>query len=118
MTNLRIRQVQRDRVTILALEGTLLGGQEGEELRNLVYEAVQQERNRVVLDLGGVTWMNSSGLGLLVAALSTLRASGGEMVLARVPDRVLRTLQITRLESVFRMVPGVDEGVAELAEGV
>jgi|YelNatPaOPRAMG01_1025707.scaffolds.fasta_scaffold00047_46 anti-sigma B factor antagonist len=113
-----IEQSQQEDVLILRIQGTLLGGPEGEEFRRVLYEAVRRERNRIVLDLSGVHWMNSSGLGMLVAGLSTIRASGGEMVLANVPDRVLRPLQLTRLEGVFKILPSVEEAIAELrAEG-
>lgn len=104
----------RGEITVIHLSGMLLGGSEGQVFRDAIYQAIQEERNRVVVDLSQIRWMNSSGLGMLVAGLSTLRASGGEMVLARVPDTVLRSLRLTRLESVFAIYDSVEEAVSQL----
>ena len=63
----------------------------------------------VVADLSGVQWMNSSGLGMLMAGMTTLRSSGGDLRLANVSDRVRRPIEVTKLDSVLKIFDSVDE---------
>lgn len=62
----------------------------------------------LVVDLDGVTFVDSSGLGVLVGALKHVRQAGGDLHLARVPRRVWKLLGITDLVSVFSFVDPVD----------
>ena len=55
--------------------------------------------------------MNSSGLGMLIAALSSVRNGGGDLRLARVGERVHALLVITKLAAVFKQFPTLDEAV-------
>jgi len=110
-----IEQKQRGNVLIIELEGELMGGPEADEFRSLVDETIKNEKNRVVVDMGKVNWMNSSGLGMLMSALTSLRSSGGDLKLANMSDRVRRPIQITRLDSVFDDYDTVDEAVITFA---
>ncbi len=103
----------RGAVTVLAPRGNVLGGPDGTDLHEYLQ---QQEREggtrRVVVDLTNVQLMNSSGLGMLVSALTTLRNVGGDLRLAQVSERIQSLFVITRLASVFKSYPTVDEAVA------
>ena len=85
-------------VKIIQMVGEILGGSEAEEFRSLLYEAIEKEEVNIVVDLSKATWMNSSGLGMLVSGLSTIRSSGGDLRLSGMSHRVRRPLEITRLE--------------------
>jgi anti-sigma B factor antagonist len=61
--------------------------------------------------------MNSSGLGMLMAAMTTLRSSGGDLRLAGVSDRVRRPIEVTKLDGVIKIFPSVDEAVVSFDEG-
>ena len=63
--------------------------------------------------MADVKWMNSSGLGSLMAGLTTLRGSGGDLKLAHVPDRVRRPIEITKLDQVIKIYEGVTKNEAE-----
>ncbi|MBC8183939.1 STAS domain-containing protein [candidate division KSB1 bacterium] len=100
-----------DNVLIVELNGDIMGGAESGDFRNIIYDAIENDTVNIVIDLANVNWMNSSGLGLLISGLTTIRSSGGDMRLANVSDRVRRTLEITKLESVFSSFESIDEAV-------
>lgn len=68
--------------------------------------------NRVVVDLAGVTFIDSTGIGVLMSAVKRARAFGGDVRLAGVKPFVTKVLEITGLHRVFRGYPTVDEATA------
>ncbi len=99
-------------VAIFELRGKLMGGPESSEFHEALKNNVSGGNKKVILDLGGVEWMNSSGLGLLISALTTMRNAGGEMKLARVTDKIESLLVITKLNSVFETYSSVEDAIA------
>lgn len=98
-------------VLIIEIQGEIMGGADSEEFRKIVYSAIEREQVFIVADLKGATWMNSSGLGMLISGLTTLRSSGGDLRLANLSEKVRRPLEITKLESVFLTYNSVEEAV-------
>jgi anti-sigma B factor antagonist len=98
-------------VLVLELEGEIMGGPETQKLRNVVDDAIKKENINVVVDMSKVKWMNSSGLGLLISALTSLRSSGGDLKLACLTERLKRPIQVTKLDSVFEDFETVQEAV-------
>lgn len=78
-------------------------------LRERIHELTEQGTDRIVLDLGGLSFMDSTGLGVLVAGLKRLKSRGGELVLAQMQDPVKKVLQVTGLDKVFDIRPSVGE---------
>jgi anti-sigma B factor antagonist len=99
----------REGILVVTLEGDAMGGPDGSALLDRLHILRQEGRRDVVADLGGLNSMNSSGLGMLIAALSSVRNGGGDLRLARVGDRVRQLLHITKLAGVFRQFPTVEE---------
>ncbi len=99
-------------VALVALSGDAMGGPDGAALHDRLHALRAAGTRNVVLDLGGVGAMNSSGLGMLIAALTTVRNAGGDLRLARVGGRVESLLVVTRLAAVFTGFPSVEEAVA------
>jgi len=98
-------------VMVLKPEGKIMGGPEATELRNQLYELIGQNRKRVVVDLFNVEWMNSTGLGILISGLTSLRNNRGELKLAGVNEKVANLFVITKLNSVFDSYGSVSEAV-------
>ena len=103
-------------VLIIEMNGDIMGGAEASEFRNIIYEAIEHDCINLVIDLTNVNWMNSSGLGLLISGLSTIRGSGGDLRLANISDRVRRTLEITKLEPVFSSFATVEKAINSFEE--
>ena len=88
-------------VTVIELNGNVMGGPDATELNEELHKLVESGKNRVVVDLGDVKFMNSSGLGMLIRALSTMRNAGGDMKLARASEKIESLLIVTKLITVF-----------------
>ena len=102
-------------VQVIKLIGELMAGHDSEKLRNVIDESISAENVNVVVDMKEVNWMNSSGLGMLISALTSLRSSGGDMRLANMSDRIRRPMQITKLDKVFQDFDSVEEAVKSYA---
>jgi anti-sigma B factor antagonist len=76
-------------------------------LKSLVEENVAAGRDRVVIDLTEVVFIDSSGLGALIAGLKATRQAGGDLRIAHVPEQVMTVLRLTNLDRVLRGHPTV-----------
>jgi anti-sigma B factor antagonist len=72
-------------------------------LKNLVEETVASGQTRIVVDLGEVTFIDSSGLGVLISGLKATRQAGGDLRIAEVPEQVMTVLRLTNLDRVLRV---------------
>jgi len=99
-------------VTIIELDGNVMGGPDATELNDYLHKLITEDKIRVVVDLKDVNFINSSGLGMLIGGLTTLRHSGGEMKLARASKKVENLLEMTKLQKVFDLHKNVNEAVA------
>ena len=88
-------------VTIVDVTGKLTQGDAGDTLRDKVGSLMQQGRKDVVVNLGDVPYMDSAGLGTLVAAFTTVSRQGGAMKLLNLTKRLHDLLVITKLSNVF-----------------
>jgi anti-sigma B factor antagonist len=100
---MKINEEKKGKVLILKLDGELMGGDDSKPFQERIYKSIREGVTHVVVDMARVQWMNSSGLGVLMAALTTLRSSEGDLKLSNVPDRVKRPIQITKLDQVLQM---------------
>jgi len=114
---IEIKKQRQGEVLVLALEGELMGGDEAKDFQDLIFKLIQEGEVNVVVNMEGVKWMNSSGLGMLMAAMTTLRSSGGDLRLAHVSDRVRRPIEVTKLDRVLRILGSTDEAVQSYASG-
>jgi anti-sigma B factor antagonist len=104
--------VIRGEVTVVALTGNLMGGPDASALNTTLHELVNAGTKYVVLDLGGVQFMNSSGLGLLIGGASLLKTAGGALKIAGASEKILALIRITKLGAIFETYPGVADAVA------
>jgi anti-sigma B factor antagonist len=82
------------------------------QLRERLIAMVEDGDRRVIVDLGRVEFLDSTGLGVLVGALKRLRGVGGELRLVCGQERLLKIFRITGLDGVFTLYPSVDAAVA------
>ena len=101
---------QIDGVTIVDLSGRITLGEGSTMLRDIVRDLITKGNKRILLNLGDVTYIDSSGIGELVSAFTTVRNGGGELKLLNLTKKVHDLLQITKLYTVFDIKD--DEAVA------
>jgi anti-sigma B factor antagonist len=99
-------------VVVVKAKGKLMGGKETEECHVKVKELIAQDYKKVVIDLSKVKWVNSRGLGMLIACFTSLRNVGGDLKIAGATEKTNSLLMITKLITVFENFETIDEAVA------
>jgi anti-sigma B factor antagonist len=98
-------------VIILEPKGKIMGGPDATMLHDMLHDFIDQNKKKVVIDLSKVEWMNSTGLGILISGLTTLRNNGGELKLACVTEKIESLLTITKLITVFENYDTIEDAV-------
>jgi anti-sigma B factor antagonist len=88
-------------IAVLEPRGSLIGGEETDELKAKAKDLIEQGNKKVVLDLGGISYINSSGIGALVGIHSMYQKVSGQIKLCNVAKGVQNVFVITKLTSVF-----------------
>jgi anti-sigma B factor antagonist len=109
---LAISESEADSIIVVALKGTLVAGSDIGLLNSKVQELLERGVTRIVLDLGEVNYIDSSGIGALIRAYSTAVQKNAAVKLFRLTRRVYDVLQITRLSSVFEIFNDWQKAVA------
>lgn len=103
-------------VAVVDCDGRLVFGEESASLRDAVRSLLLMNKN-IVLNLGGVSYIDSGGLGTLVSLYTTARNSGGAIRLACLTQRVGDLLQVTKLVTVFEVHDTVEQAVNSFDQG-
>lgn len=99
--NLRISTRQVDGVSIVDASGRITLGEGSVVLRDTVKDLLAKGQKKILLNLGDVNYIDSSGIGELVSAFTTAKNQGGELKLLNLTKKVHDLLQITKLYTVF-----------------
>ena len=102
-------------VVVLTVSGKLMGGPDAGILNNKLHELVEEKNTKVVANIAELNWMNSSGLGILIGGLNTMRNNEGDLKLAVVPPRIQSLLTITKLHTIIETFKSVEDAVASYA---
>ncbi len=96
--------------TVVDLSGRITLGEGSTTLRQMIRDLLQKGDNKIVLNLGDVNYIDSSGIGELVSGFTAVKNQGGELKLLNLTKKVHDLLQITKLFTVFDVYS--DEGTA------
>jgi anti-sigma B factor antagonist len=99
--SVKISTRQVDGVTVLDTSGRITLGEGSVQLRDAVRDLLSKGQKHILLNLGDVTYIDSSGIGELVSAFTTAKNQGGELKLLNLTRKVHDLLQITKLYTVF-----------------
>ncbi len=108
--NLKMSTRLVDGVMIVDCNGRVVFGEEAASLRELV-KGLLSDYKQIVLNLGGVNYIDSGGLGTLVSLYTSARNAGGNIKLANLTQRVGDLLQVTKLLTVFDVYDGEEKAV-------
>jgi anti-sigma B factor antagonist len=97
--NIQVRNVRS--VTVLDVQGDIVGGPECENMRTVVRDLLDQGKRDILLNLRGVRLINSCGIGIIIGALVTLRKSDGRLKIAGFNERIRGTFDIIRLPLII-----------------
>ena len=107
---------ERYNCMVFEFSGNLMGGPDATEFNDKLHELIDKGRKEIVADLSSVKFMNSSGLGILIGGLTTMRNAGGDLRIAGANKRIESLLMITTLITVFDNYDTVEEAVKSFDE--
>ena len=107
---LQVREVND--ITVITPSGSLVLGPSGDAMDEKLTQLIGEGRTRLIIDLGGLKRIDSSGIECLLTASQRARDHGGDARLARVPKRFQTLLDIANLSSVLRIYPEVADAVS------
>jgi anti-sigma B factor antagonist len=102
-------------VRIIQLSGKVTIGTGDVKIRELIDAALDAGKSRIVLDLGGVTAIDSSGIGEMVASYTTVTKRGGSLKLLRLSPKINDILHVTQLITVFDVFDTEDEALSSFS---
>ncbi|MBD3235222.1 MAG: anti-sigma factor antagonist [Candidatus Eisenbacteria bacterium] len=102
-------------VAVVSLSGKLMGGPDADALRDIIKETLEKGTDKILMDIGGVSWVNSTGLGILIASHVTVTNAGGQLKLCRVNNRITQLFMVTQLQSVFETFDSEEEALKSFA---
>jgi anti-sigma B factor antagonist len=101
MAELEVNQRQAGDVTILDMNGAVRMGEGSITLRDAIRGLADEGKKKIILNLAGVNYVDSSGIGELIANYTTVSRQGGQLKLLNLTDRIQNLLVITKLLTVF-----------------
>lgn len=113
---LKITSREVDGVTVLALDGRIVLGEESNALREKVKTLVAEGKKKIVLNMDGITFIDSAGLGTLVAAHHSAKGQGASLRLCHLGTKFQEVLQITKLMTIFDVYNTEAEAVASFSK--
>ncbi|MGH1366785.1 MAG: STAS domain-containing protein [Calditrichia bacterium] len=113
---MKVKEKMEGDIAVLSVSGNMMGGPETTVLHDKVKSLISDGIKKVVIDIKGVKWMNSSGLGVLMACMSSLQQAEGTLKLSSVTEKVKSILMITKLVEVFDTFETAERAVANFIE--
>ena len=114
--SLTVKTRKIDNVVVLDLSGKLTIGEPVMQLRDVLRVQVTEGQSKFVINLGDVSYVDSSGLGELVSSYTTVRNKGGDVKLLKLTAKIKDLLQMTKLLTVFDVYDDEAKAVASLKE--
>jgi anti-sigma B factor antagonist len=112
MAHLTIQRRQQGQVAILDLAGRLQLGEDGASLRDTMRALLAAGEKQILINLAGVSHMDSSGLGDLISAFASAKTQGSDVKLVNLTPRIDNLLQMTKLLTVFEVFEDEDQAVS------
>ena len=113
---MKIKEKMERDIAILTITGNMMGGPETTALHDKIKSLMADGIKKVIIDLGKVKWMNSSGLGVLMASWGSLRKENGNLKLASISEKINSLLMITQLMQFFETYESVDRALASFTD--
>jgi anti-anti-sigma factor len=107
-----IEKRSRGQVTILEIEGAIKLGESAEFFSQALDNVLRKEKTNVVIDFSRINYIDSTGMGELIGYLSKFSGENRQVILVNPSDRILRLLEVVRLDKVFKLFPDEDSAVA------
>lgn len=109
---MKIKRRELNDVIVLELKGDLIGGPDSTALHDEINKIIQDGWKKIVINLGDVKWMDSTGLGVMMAAYTSIKKTEGDIKLVQANKKIENLLIITKLISVLKNYDSEEEAIA------
>ncbi|MBS4029699.1 MAG: STAS domain-containing protein [Ignavibacteriales bacterium] len=109
---MQIKEKFFDDIAVVSMKGNLLGGDETQQMKDKIQSLIHDGVKKIVLDLKGVTWMNSTGLGALISCYTSAKNQSGDLRLSHLSEKVHNLFIITKLLKVFKVFETTERAIA------
>ena len=113
---MKLKKRMEGDVAVLDISGNIMGGPDQQVFHDAIKEVVDGGHKKVIANLGEVPWINSTGLGILMAGFITVKNAGGVLRLMNVSKRIDSLLMITKLSLVFDTFESEEEALASFKD--
>jgi anti-sigma B factor antagonist len=107
----KIKEEEKGGFAVIGLSGKIMGGSDSTMFHGKVHECLDAGKMKIIVDLTKVEWMNSSGLGMLTAALTTVKKVEGDLIIAGATANIQNLLNITQLVRVFQVFDTIEDAL-------
>src|SRR4030095_3557249 len=115
-SHIKESSLQDGKIVVLHLKGNFVGGDETDELQETIKRLAEAGNLKLVIDLGEVSYLNSSALGVLISAHANFTKRGGKIKLCQLNKNIENLFVITKLSLIFDTYPSEMEAVARFSE--
>jgi len=113
---MKIKYTERYEAVVIELKGNVMGGDDTKEFNELLHKLIDEGKKHVVVDLADVKFMNSSGIGMLISGLTTMKKAEGSMKLSGATDKIESLLVITKLITIFETFDNIDKAIGSFSK--
>ena len=106
---MRMKTSEKYGAVVITLKGNVMGGPDSQEFQDILHNFLEDNKRNIIVDLGGVKFMNSTGLGMLISGYTSVKNGGGSLKLANATEKINSLLVITKLITIFENFNSVDE---------
>lgn len=99
---------------VVHLKGDFIGGEETDELRDTLKKLAESPKNKIIINMAKVTYLNSTALGVLISAHTTVTKKGGVIVLCNLDKAIENLFVITKLSMVFPIYATLEDAIKNL----
>lgn len=100
---------------ILHLSGKFIGGDETDELKQILAEMSEKDEKKLIINMADVTYLNSTSLGILISAHTNFTKREGEIILCNIGKSIENIFVITKLTLVFKITETLEEAIKILS---
>jgi anti-sigma B factor antagonist len=116
MSSIKKTSLHDGKIIILNLKGNYVGGDETDDLRDEIKKISEEGNTKLIVDLGEVSYLNSSALGVLIAAHANYAKRGGKIKLCQLNKNLENLFVITKLSLIFDSYANQVEAIASFSE--
>jgi anti-sigma B factor antagonist len=109
--------VEKYNCVVIELKGKVMGGPDAEVFKTELQKLIDSGKKNVIIDLENLKFMNSSGLGILIGGLTTMRKNGGDIKLCNADKKISSLLMVSQLNTVFDHHLSLDSAIEAYRKG-